>query len=248
MINKDSKEAKKGRFFTGDAQTDNNLVSGAIGFGLGVGGALLAESFLNSQNPCRHRRDTDTGATPRFLGALGGHQTPCYPQPYPYPAGGYGAPPPAPYNPPAQYPPQYHRDSYSPPSSSYGAPSSSYGAPSSNYGAPTSSYGAPSSSYGAPSSSYGAPSSSYGAPSSGYKAPSYVPTYKDEYSAPGQHGFRAGRTGEAEATKTDLDHSEFRFSNSGTRSNGVAAENLDARTLQGVEEPTTESEVTTTSP
>ena len=49
----DSKTGNKGqngKILTGNANTDNSIVSGVLGFGLGVGGVLLAQTFLESQN------------------------------------------------------------------------------------------------------------------------------------------------------------------------------------------------------
>ena len=281
MISADnSKQPQKGKILTGDANTDNSIVSGVLGFGLGVGGVLLAQSFLESQkNPCRHRRDT--GVQPRFIGGglgglgLGGghHNKPCYPPPAPYPGypgyyppppavGGYGPPPP--HYPPPQYPPQYSPQ-YAPqyPQGGYNAPSGGYNAPSGGYNAPSSGYNAPSSGYNAPSSGYNAPSGGYNAPSytppsytpptynppsynpptyrpptNNYNAPSYAPTYNDNYNSPGHHGFRSAgsdaRSAEVEATKSDLDHSEFRIPHSRGRS--LDNENPDTRSLLGGEE------------
>ncbi len=73
VISADKSQGQKGKILTGDSNTDNSIVSGVLGFGLGVGGVLIAQSFLESQNkggPCRHRRDT--GVQPRFIGGLGG--------------------------------------------------------------------------------------------------------------------------------------------------------------------------------
>ena len=155
----------KPKLFTGDAQINNDIVSGVIGFGVGVGGVLIAQSLIDAQNHCRHRRDAPQ---PRFIGGLGGGlggglfggggQKPCYPPVYapayppPYPPPYY--PPPPQYPPPQQYPPQqyaapqYQAPQYQPPQ--YQAPqyqppnrSNSYNAPSSGYNSPSSGYNAP---------------------------------------------------------------------------------------------------------
>ena len=220
----------KGKTFTGDANTDNSIASGVLGFGIGVGGVLLAQTLIESQNPC-HRRRRDA-PQPRFIGGLGGgagggglfgglgggHHKNCYPPPYPPPA----YPPPA-YPPPA-YPPQYP-PAYPPPS--YGAPS--YAPP------PPPSYGAPS--YAPPS--YAPPqypSSGYGAPvrsSSKYEPPvsrsvGIESSYQDNSglntrSNPGSNessgsGLVIGfRNAESESPKSEVDNSAFRIANSRAR-------------------------------
>lgn len=242
LVAEDSEKAvtrdNKGKIFTGDANTDNSIASGVLGFGIGVGGVLLAQSLIEAQNPC-HRRRRDT-PQPRFIGGLGGgaggglfgggHHKNCYPPPYHPPA----YPPPA-YPPPA-YPPQYP-PAYPP--SSYGAPSyappppSSYGAPS--YTPP--SYAPPS--YAPPSYAPQYPSSGYGAPvrsSSKYEPPvsrsvGIESSYQDNSelktrSIAGSSGISNESSGSglvigfrnSEPTpKSEVDNSSFRIANSRAR-------------------------------
>jgi len=86
----------------------STLGAGLLGFGLGVGGTLLAQNFIGAQQryPCRYRRDDGPEPSARFLplggglggGFGGGGYRPCpgpYPGAYPggfgggYPVGGY---------------------------------------------------------------------------------------------------------------------------------------------------------------
>ncbi len=46
---------RDGRLFTNDANTNNAIGAGLIGVGLGVGGVLLTQAFLDSQEKERCR-------------------------------------------------------------------------------------------------------------------------------------------------------------------------------------------------
>lgn len=73
-----------------------------MGFGLGIGGTLLAENLIGAQrNPCRYRREDTPQPSTRFISLGGGGHRPCR-EPYP---GGFGGGYPGAY--PAPYPPAY---------------------------------------------------------------------------------------------------------------------------------------------
>jgi hypothetical protein len=202
----DNADGVNTRLFTNDANTNNNVASGLLGLGVGVGGVLLAQAFLDSQKekePChfRYRRDND-GVQGRFLGfGENNNKRPCPPHhPPPYPShGGYNRPDPH-YPPPAgrpgyQHPQQYpharppyqsgsnyqpHNSGYKQPSSGYRQPSNEYRQPSSGYRQPSDEYRQPSDGYRQPSNGYRQPSNGYRQSSDGYRQPAHN---KPQYTA-----------------------------------------------------------------
>ena len=152
------------RLFTNDANTNNNVASGLLGLGLGVGGVLLVQAFQEAEenkkrcNPYyNHRHKRDDAVMGRLFGLGGGgnrNPKPCpprypsggpaYPAPYPHHQhGGPYRPPPNNYQQPQPYPNQGYAPNY--PAPSY--PNSGYRQPAParpqqvNY--PTSAYNTP---------------------------------------------------------------------------------------------------------
>ena len=168
-------KAGETRLFTGNDQTDNVLAAGVVGLGVGIGGVLLTQAFLDSQKP-RCKRDTDVMG--RILGLGGGDYRDCEPKyrpgrPHHHP-GGYREPayrPQRPYRPHHGYrEPEYHRpSSYRP---------SSYQKPHREEYRPVSSYKEPHREEYRPVSSYKEPHrDDYRRPvSSSYREP-----HRDEY-------------------------------------------------------------------
>ncbi len=110
----------QGRLFTNDANTNNNIASGLLGVGLGIGGVLLTQHILeqNKQKercycpppphgPYHYRYKRDDGIMGRFLG-LGENKYPkaCPPCPV-YPPRHQ-----APYHPPPHHHPAPARPQY----------------------------------------------------------------------------------------------------------------------------------------
>ena len=161
IISADSAEASdvNTRLFTNDANTNNNIASGLLGVGLGVGGVLLVQAFQEAEenkkrcNPYYQQRQKrqDDPVMGRLFG-LGGGNRPPKPCPPRYPGGPYPAPPHhhhgGPYRPPPnnyQQPQPYPNQGYAPnyPAPSY--PNSGYrqppARPQNNY--PTPAYNTP---------------------------------------------------------------------------------------------------------
>ena len=160
------------RLFTNDANTNNNIASGLLGVGLGVGGVLLVQAFQEAEenkkrcNPyynLRHKRDD--AVMGRLFGLGGGSNRPPKPCPPRYPAG------------PAYPHPHQHGGPYRPPPNNYQQPQpypSNQGyAP--NYPAP--SY--PNSGYRQPAPArpqVNYPTPAYNTPRQPAPAPAYTPT------------------------------------------------------------------------
>lgn len=182
-------EEKKPKYDGGDVDaedpktrifTDNpELNSGIVGFGLGLGGALLAGALLDNaqknQDPChayyRYKRDESGVATRGFFG-LGKEASyrDCPPPPSP----GYGA------QPPQQPPPQ----------TGYGTPTHGYGPPPPprpdyGYRPPRPDYQRP-----PPRPDYQRPS--YGQPRPGYDYRPPAPL-RDDYRQPNRDGYQPPR-------------------------------------------------------
>jgi hypothetical protein len=170
------------RIFTGNTQNDNVLAAGVVGLGIGVGGVLLTQAFLDSQKP-KCKRDLA-----KMFGLGGGQNYDCGPS-YrpPRPHGGYREPH-RPYRPSSGYqephrphrPSSGYREPYRPshgyeephrPSSGYREPHR----PSSGYREPH----RPSSGYREPHR----PSSGYREPASSYREP-YRKPHREEYREP----------------------------------------------------------------
>ena len=112
------------RLFTNDANTNNAIASGLLGVGIGVGGVLLTQAFLDAKKDkerCQqyyNRYKRDDAIMGRLFGLGGGNNypKPCPPprrphnpypqpqQPYPHPQQSYPQPHRPPYhNPPPAY-------------------------------------------------------------------------------------------------------------------------------------------------
>jgi len=138
------------RLFSGNQALD----SGAVGFGLGVGAAVLGSSLLNNQNnnnPCgKRRRRRDAQDTRFFLGSNNNCNYPSSNTQY-HPSNNYGS------SSNTYYPSNNHVSSSNTyPSNNYVSSSNSY--PSNNYVSSSNSY--PSNNYVSSSNSY--PSNNYG--------------------------------------------------------------------------------------
>ena len=184
----DAKDANpvQGRLFGNDANANNNIASGLLGVGIGIGGVLLTQHILEQQKqkercycpppphgPYYHRYKRDEGIMGRFLG-LGGDNK--YPKPCP-PCPQY-----PPYRPPPHHPapvhPQYPvNQGYAPayPQQNYPAPAAPQ-YPQNNYPAPAPQY----------PNRYPSRPSGYSNPKPNYAQPSaYTPT--PVYHQPAHH-------------------------------------------------------------
>lgn len=163
-----SKKDPETRIFT----QNKEINSGILGFGLGIGGALLVGAFLDdakkkqTTDPCHNRYKRDD-VQPRFALFGGGGNNDYRDCP---PNTAYGAPP--------------------PPSTGYGHPRPDYGQPKPGYGVPSSHRPDYHGSVPPPSSSYGYrdPAPSYHDPHRGSSSSSYKPMphrddYRDDYSS-----------------------------------------------------------------
>ena len=127
-------EDVKGRLFTNDANTNNNIASGLLGIGLGVGGVLLTQHILEQQKqkercycpppptgPYYRRYKRDDGVMGRLfgIGESNRYPKPCPPCPV-YP----NHRPQGPYHPPPVHPPYPVNQGYAPayPQQNYPAP------------------------------------------------------------------------------------------------------------------------------
>ena len=109
------------RLFTGNQALD----SGAVGFGLGVGAAVVGSSLLNNNNPCGKRRRRRNAQDTRFF--LGNNNNCNYPSNTYHPSNNFGS------SSNTYYPSNnYVSSSNTYPSNNFVSSSNSY--PSNNYG------------------------------------------------------------------------------------------------------------------
>merc|ERR1719362_2380963 len=193
------------RLFTDDANTNNAIAGGLLGVGVGVGGVLLAQAFLDSQKEKERCQPYHRYKRGDFLGGLfgGGNGNNQYPKPCP-PRGQYPPHHQAPYRPLQPRPPYhqphpqppYHQPPYHPPQ-----PQAPYHPP------PRPQY--PQQGYPAPSY----PAQNYQQPavvSQGYKSPSSYQTPRPNYQQPApqypnnQQGYRPAFQGRAPICRLSL--------------------------------------------